>query len=392
MKNRIEFNMHSYWSRINGTNSAENIFNRAKDLGMDTIAITNIGSVKDLRIAYNFAKRIGIKLILGMEAFYRDGRIYCETKNEDNFNRIVILAKDVDGKKKLYKLISEYYKNGYAELKNRESLLIGLSTSFSNIIGSLVVRQSDNKILEKIKPFDFILVTPHCYHKHNERILSLADRTDKLVIASNSPYYLSDKDAIAREALRYANNKDPDDDVDSILYSTDEMMDAFSYLGDRAKEVVVDNGYKLADMISDDVPPIPNGSFYFDTKQAFEKENKLFGSDNVIKFGYMSIQVNKSVISLDEKHVEDKNNAGYVSEEEQDTISERCADAFLKTRISPGSLFIIPIGMEIEDFTPIEYVEDDKGNRVAVTHIDCNDLYDVLFSTETTANNSSDNQ
>ena len=275
MKNRIEFNMHSNFSRMNGVNSTGEIIDRAIELGMDTVAITDIGSVKGLPRAYDYIKlhRKNIKLILGMEAFYAQGRIYCEVKNEDNFSRIIILVKNETGRKNLYKLISAYYKNGYAELKNREGLLIGLYSICSDIIRPLVVHQSDNKILERIKFYDFILVDPQCYHKHNERILSLADKTDTLVIASNSPYHLNKyfEEEVAREALRYADNRDPEYAVDSVLYSTIDMLNAFDYLGKRAEEVVIDNGYKLADMIEDDIPPIPQGYYLPDTDGMFEE-------------------------------------------------------------------------------------------------------------------------
>ncbi len=547
MKSRIEFNMHSNYSRMNGVNSAREIIDRAKELGMETIAITDIGSVKGLPEAYRHAKRQGIKFILGMEAFYRDGRIYCEAKNEDNYNRMVILVKNADGRKNLYKLISEYHKNGYAELKNREGLLIGLNSAVSDILRSLVFHQSDNKILEKIKPYDFILVDPQCYHKHNERLLSLADKADIIVIASNSPYCLDKNDTVAREALRYADNKDPEYAVDSVFYSTKDMLDAFDYLGEKAEEIVIDNCYKLAEMIGDDVPPIPRGVFYPNAKQAFKEvkdmayskavekykisvakyscdfpgpvktrlkteidfleKNKefalpfwiamklvndseekgcpvvsrayagssfiayllsithtnplpphyrcshrykdecnyiefvdgyesgfdlpakkcrcgrdmrrdghnipyetifgfdgdkepnidlnlchsyyndgvelikdLFGSDNVIKGGCNSSVTYKSAMMLVKEHIESNYKEGSISEDERDAISERCAGAFIKTNVHPGKLLIIPDGMEIEDFTPIEYAEDFEGNRVAATHIHCFDLYANLFS------------
>ena len=107
MRERIEFNMHSNYSRMNGIKSPKEIIERAIELGMDTIAITDIGSVKGLPRAYDYIKMHSkkIKLIIGMEAFYAQGRIYCDVKNEDNFSRIIILAKNEIGRKNLYKLI-----------------------------------------------------------------------------------------------------------------------------------------------------------------------------------------------------------------------------------------------------------------------------------------------
>ena len=485
-----------------------------------------------------------------MEAFYAQGRIYCEVKNEDNFSRVIILVKNETGRKNLYKLISAYHKNGYAELKNREGLIIGLYSICSDIIRPLVVHQSDNKILEKIKFYDFILIDPQCYHKHNKRILSLADKTDTLVIASNSPYHLNKylEEEVAREALRYADNKDPEYAVDSVLYSTEDMLEAFSYLGDRAREVVIDNGYKLAEMICDDVEPIPHGTFRPRAVQAFKevkdmayskatdkykisvtkyshdfpepvktrlkaeidlleknkefalpfwiamklaqdsedkgcpvvsraytgssfvayllgltntnplpphyrcahsnhrdnpcyytefvdgyesgfdlpakkcrcgkemrrdghnipyetifgidgsKEpdidfnlchsyydnaveliNELFGSDNVIKCSSGSFVTQRTAEQLVKKHF-DENYEDNLSQEETDAISESCVGALIKTNVHPVGFYIIPFGMEIEDFTPVEYAEDYNGNRVPVAHFMHMDLHDTLLN------------
>lgn len=237
MKSRIEFNMHSNYSKMNGIKTPKEIIDRAIELGMDTIAITDIGSVKGSPSAYDYIKMHSkkIKLILGMEAFYAQGRIYCEVKNEDNFSRIIILAKNEIGRKNLYKLISAYYKDGYAKLTTREGLLLGTNGLNSSIIHCLVVGKSNQEVKDSINEYDFILVNPLNYHEHVKQIVSYAKETETLVIASNSPYYLSDNESIAREVLRFADIKDTEMAEDLTLCSTEDMLNTFDYLGNNTE-------------------------------------------------------------------------------------------------------------------------------------------------------------
>ena len=259
MKQRIELNMHSNYSKMNGVNSAREIVEHAAKLGMAAIAFTDIGSVKALPQAYKYAKREGIKLILGMEAFYKNGRTYCEADDEKDYSRIIFLVKNEVGRKNLYKLISAYYQNGYAELESREGLFIGTNGICSDVIRKLGRCDDENKIIETMKFYDFILVSPLNGHEDVERIISLSKEAKTLVIASNSPYYLKEEDAIARQVLLYSKGKDPEMFEDLSLFTTEKMLSAFDYLGEQAEEVVIDNAYKLMEQI-EDVRPIPKGS------------------------------------------------------------------------------------------------------------------------------------
>ena len=261
MEQRIEFNMHSNFSRMNGVNSVKEIIDRAIELGMDTVAITDIGSVKGLPQAYYYAKQKGIKLILGMEAYYKDGKIYCEVENEDEYSRIIILIKNEIGRKNLYKLISAYYKNGCAELTTRKGLLIGINGINSEVIHSFDTYRCADDVFVPVSFYDFVLVHPMNNEEHVEHIVDISKYNNTLVIASNSPYYLKDEQAEARTVLRFADGKAGDEFADLTLFSTEVMLNEFDYLGDNAEDIVINNGHILADMIEDDIPPIPHGTF-----------------------------------------------------------------------------------------------------------------------------------
>ena len=48
------------------------------------------------------------------------------------------------------------------------------------------------------------------------------------------------------------------------------MLNAFDYLGDKVEDIVINNGHKLADMIEDDIPPIPHGTYRPNIAGAFK--------------------------------------------------------------------------------------------------------------------------
>ncbi len=73
--------------------------------------------------------------------------------------------------------------------------------------------------------------------------------------------FLDPKDEMYRRVLMGAQGfEDADNQAPLYLRTTAEMMDEFSYLGDRAEEIVIDNTVEIADMI-EDIQPVKDGSY-----------------------------------------------------------------------------------------------------------------------------------
>lgn len=96
----------------------------------------------------------------------------------------------------------------------------------------------------------------------NKRIVASADRLGKMTVATGDVHFLNDYDAKYR-AIIMASQGFEDADMQAPLYlkTTDEMLHDFSWAGERAKEFVIYNPNHIADMIDDDVVPIPPGTF-----------------------------------------------------------------------------------------------------------------------------------
>lgn len=97
----------------------------------------------------------------------------------------------------------------------------------------------------------------------NKMIVKIGDTLGKPVVATCDAHYLEDYDGISRNVLlRGIGMKDGDRDSHLFFRTTDEMLEEFSYLGEeKAKEVVIENTNKIADLIGTDIRPFPNGTY-----------------------------------------------------------------------------------------------------------------------------------
>lgn len=293
---RVELHMHTSLSEMDAISSPTSLVKRAAKWGHKAVAITDHGVVQALPEACKAAKSAGIKLLCGMEGYLVDDEKYPDFMNMKlkDFPRyhIIFLIRTLAGRKVLYKHISksniEYFKNRPLILKSalkehRDGIIIGSACEQGELYQAILHGKSDEE-LEKIADFyDYLEIQPNGnnafmlrsnkeIHEQireeedlnniNRKILAIGDKLGKLTVATGDVHFLDKKDAKFR-AIIMASKGFEDADMQPPLYfkTTNEMLEDFAYLGDRAKEVVVDNPNKIADMIDDDIVPIPPGTF-----------------------------------------------------------------------------------------------------------------------------------
>ena len=209
-----------------------------------------------------------------------------EYKNIETYHAI-ILVKNYQGLKNLYKLISMahlqyFYKKPRIPksllTEYRDGLLLGSACEAGEVFQGILNRKSDedvDKIIDfydylEIQPLinnDFLIANERLKDKDelidiNMKIIDMAKNKGKLVVGTCDVHYIEQEDSIYRKILMAGQGyKDIEGDKGLYFRTTEEMMEEFAYLNkELTQEIVVTNTNLIADMI-DVILPGPDGVF-----------------------------------------------------------------------------------------------------------------------------------
>lgn len=200
---------------------------------------------------------------------------------------IILLVKNPTGLKNLYKIVSNGYLKYYyrhpripkTELTDlREGIILGSACIEGELASAVLDGKTWDELLSIAEFYDYLEIQPICNNEFligskgitrdtlieiNKMIVKIGDTLGKPVVATCDAHYLEDYDGISRNVLlRGIGMKDGDRDSHLFFRTTDEMLEEFSYLGEeKAKEVVIKNTNKIADLIGTDIRPFPNGTY-----------------------------------------------------------------------------------------------------------------------------------
>lgn len=194
-----------------------------------------------------------------------------------------LLAKNQDGLKDLFKLISmsnvEYYERvpriPRSQLKKlRENILVGSACAQGEIFEAMM-QKGVEEAKNRAAFYDYIEVMPKAVYAplleqelvKNEadlediirNLVQIGKELDKPVVATGDVHYLNKEDAIYRKILISsmggANPLNRHSLPEVHFRTTDEMLQAFAFLGEElAQEIVVDNTNLIADTCEEIVP------------------------------------------------------------------------------------------------------------------------------------------
>src|SRR3989344_5073340 len=105
---------HSHYSLLDGLSKIDDLISRVKELGMDSVALTDHGNLYGAIEFYKKAKAAGIKPIIGCELYVSKRSHLDKTPNvDDERYHLVVLAKNQAGYKNLLKLVAKAHLDGF---------------------------------------------------------------------------------------------------------------------------------------------------------------------------------------------------------------------------------------------------------------------------------------
>jgi DNA polymerase-3 subunit alpha len=236
---------------MDGLNSPAELAQAAKDAGQTALAITDHGTLSSHRDMQKACKEIGIKPILGVEAYIsptdRFDRSSKTDKSIQAYNHIILLAKNQKGLSNIHSLQELAWNEGFYHkpridreiLKEYAEGIIVLSGCLNGLISKAIERQEFSEAKLVLKDFKqtfgedfYVEVQSHNPKEINEKLLELADELKIKAVATGDAHFAKGEDRILEEAmLILSTSPKADKDADfEMSRNMKDMLDRFNYL------------------------------------------------------------------------------------------------------------------------------------------------------------------
>ena len=263
--------VHTEYSLLDGSSKIRELTARAKELGMDSMAITDHGVMYGVIDFYRAAREVGIKPILGCEVFVAPGSRFDRENGagEDRYYHLILLAENNTGYKNLMKIVSKGFVDGFYYkprvdldlLETYHEGIISLSACLAGEVQKYLARGMYEEAKRSALRYSEIFGKDHFYlelQDHgipeqkmvNQGLLRLSQETGLELVATNDVHYTFAEDAKAHDILLCIQTGKKVTDEDRMRYeggqyyckSEEEMRKLFPY----AQEAI-DNTHKIAE-------------------------------------------------------------------------------------------------------------------------------------------------
>ena len=261
----VHLHTHTEFSLLDGANKIKELPARAKELGMNAMAITDHGVMFGVVDFYKECKKVGIKPIIGCEVYVAPRTRFDKENGIDNkYSHLILLAKNETGYKNLTRLVSMGFTDGFyykprIDLEILEKYHEGLICLSACLAGSVnkAILKDDMEEAKKVALWhknvfgeDYYLeVQPNGLPEQvlaNQKLIELSRELDIPLVATNDAHYLKKEDAYIHEVLLCIQTGKKMSDPDRMrmgaeefyVKSPEEMADYFKNIPEAIENTV----------------------------------------------------------------------------------------------------------------------------------------------------------
>ncbi|WP_349671548.1 DNA polymerase III subunit alpha [Lacrimispora sp.] len=263
--------VHTEYSLLDGSCKIKELTARAKELGMDSMAITDHGVMYGVIDFYRAAREAGIKPIIGCEVYVTSGSRFDRelAGGEDRYYHLVLLAENNQGYQNLMKIVSKGFVDGfyykprvdYEILREYHEGVIALSACLAGEVQRYIGRGQYEKGKEAALHYQeifgegnfFLELQDHGIPMQktvNHELVRMSAETGIELVATNDIHYTYAEDATPHDILLCIQTGKKVTDENRMRYeggqyyckSEEEMKKLFSYATQA-----VENTHKIAE-------------------------------------------------------------------------------------------------------------------------------------------------
>ncbi len=260
--------VHTEYSLLDGSAKIKELIARAKELNMDSIAITDHGAMYGVIDFYKEAKAQGIKPVIGCEVYVASKSRFSKENTGFNYCHLVLIAENNEGYQNLIKLVSYGFIEGFYYkpridielLKKYHKGIIASSACLAGPVARNILQVSYEKAKEVALEYDeifgrgnfFLELQDHGLKDQqivNHALMRLHNETGIPMICTNDSHYIYKEDSTPHDILLCIQTGKTVNDSDRMRYeggqfylkSSDEMYELFPYA-----EEALENTWKIA--------------------------------------------------------------------------------------------------------------------------------------------------
>lgn len=292
--------VHSHYSLLDGLAKIDELLDRTKELGMDSLALTDHGVLYGAVEFFIKAKEKGIKPLIGCEMYLAPNGLQSKNPTMEDRKRhhLILLVKNSTGYKNLLKLVSIAHLEGFyykpridmEVLRKYGEGLVGMSACQEGEVPALIIAGKYDKAKEKALEYEsifgkgnfFLEIQNHPHDRNqqsaNEGIIKISRETGIPVVATGDVHYVRKEDAPVQDILiciqtnRKVEEKNRMSlmDFDLSLRTPEEMAKAFEEYPEA-----IENTQKVVSLCNFDLKLGETQLPHFEVPQGFTPETYL---------------------------------------------------------------------------------------------------------------------